>query len=152
MVEKAANIEKRNPEEIERLNAQSHFLRAFHNGHLIHPSIPRDGLQAIADIGTGTGVWMEEVQQEFATTNVGRNVQFTGFDISWTLFPDQNRPGQTFVVHDAVQPFPDEYHETFDLVHIRFLSYGIKADQLEDFVESVSEILRESERLVNVGV
>ncbi|MCJ1431978.1 hypothetical protein MMC27_001334 [Xylographa pallens] len=142
MVDKVANMENRNSEEIERLNAQSCFMRAFFNGHLVHPSIPRDNLQAIADIGTGTGVWMEEVQQEFETTNVGRNVQFTGFDITGTLFPHQKRPGQAFVVHDAVQPFPDEYHEKFDLVHIRFLSYSIKARQLEDLVEWVSEILR----------
>ncbi|MCJ1377687.1 hypothetical protein MMC17_000783 [Xylographa soralifera] len=142
MVDQAAPMLQRNPEEVERLNAQSYFLRAFFNGQLIHPSIPRDGLQAIADVGTGTGVWMEEVQQEFAATNIGRNVQFTGFDISGALFPRQKRPGQTFVIHDAVEPFPDKYHEKFDLVHLRFLSYGIKVDQLEDLVEWVSEILR----------
>ncbi|MCJ1392252.1 hypothetical protein MMC18_005119 [Xylographa bjoerkii] len=142
MVDKDAYMLQRNLEEIEPLNAQSRFLRALCNGHLIHPSVPRDDLKAIADIGTGTGVWMEEVQQEFEATHAGRNVQFTGFDVSETLFPCQNRPGQTFVVHDAVQPFPDEYHEKFDLVHLRFLSYSIEPHQLEDLVEFVSEILR----------
>ncbi|MCJ1403063.1 hypothetical protein MMC11_006286 [Xylographa trunciseda] len=142
MVDKDAYVPERNPEEVEGLSAQSFFLRALCNGHLIHPSVPRHGLQAIADIGTGTDAWIEELQLEFMATHLGHNVQFTGFDVSGTPFPRQQRPGQTFVVHDLAQPFPDEYHEKFDLVHLRFLSYGVEPHQLEDLVDFVSEILR----------
>ena len=51
-------------EESKRLNALSKFLRALFYGHLIHPSIPRHELRAVADVGTGTGVWVDDVQQE----------------------------------------------------------------------------------------
>ena len=72
----------------------------------------------------------------------GATVQFTGFDVSADQFPRQKRPDREFVVHDAVEPFPIKYHDGFDLVHIRFLSYGIQADRLPDFVDSVLQILR----------
>ena len=145
MADKASGTEEKNPEEAERLDAQSRFLRACFHGHLIHPSIPRDGLHAIADIGTGTGIWMEEAQRELATTTTttGPNMHFTGFDISGALFPRQPRPGQTFVVHDATHPFPDAYRERFDLVHVRFVGGGLNAPQLAELVEWVVEILRE---------
>jgi SAM-dependent methyltransferase len=142
MDKKGSYMLQRDEEESRRLNAQSKFLQALFHGHLIHPSIPRHELRAVADVGTGTGVWLEEVQQELDATSGGQTVQLTGFDVSGDQFPRQKRPGVEFLVHDAVQPFPIEYHNRFDLVHLRFLSYGIQADRLESFVDSVLQILR----------
>ncbi len=136
---------QRDHEESDRLNKQSKFLHALFDHCILHPSIPRKGLHAIADVGTGTGVWMEEVQQELNSTLRGQSVQLVGFDVSEDQFPDQKRSDLEYRVHDAVNPFPARYHNTFDLVHVRFLSYGIKAHQLEAFVDSVSQIVRESE-------
>ena len=123
---------QRGHEESNRLNEQSKLLRGLFDNLLIHPSIPRDELREIADVGTGTGVWIDEVQQELQPTFDGQNVQFIGFDISDAQFPRKKRAGQgqDFFVHDAVQAFPAQYHHKFDLVHIRFLSYAIKANQL----------------------
>ncbi|MCJ1283375.1 hypothetical protein MMC26_002703 [Xylographa opegraphella] len=143
MVDKAPSAVPVDAEAVERLNAQSYFLRVLHTGHPIHASIPKAKLRAIADVATVMGVWMDEAQQELRTAAVGsEEVRFTGFDVSDALFPRQVRPGQTFVVHDFLQPFPDEYREQFDLVHLRFLGAGMRACQLEDLVEWVIEILR----------
>lgn len=144
MGEKEVYMLQRDQEESNRLNEQSKFLRALFNNSLLHSSIPRDGLYNIADVGTGTGVWMDEAQQELDPMLSGTTVQFFGFDISDTQFPRKKRTGQQFLVHDAVQPFPTQYRDRFDLIHVRFLSYGIKANQLENFVDSVLQILRES--------
>jgi len=127
-----------------RLEKQSSFLHALFHRRLLHPSIPRDKLHAIADVGTGTGVWMRELQQELDSTTGDHSVQFVGFDISDDQFPVQKPSNHAYLVHDAARPFPQKYHNKFDLVHVRFLSYGIKAHQLEDFVDSIAQIIRES--------
>lgn len=135
---------KRDHNESIRLEEQSSFLHALFHHRLLHSSIPRDPLHAVADVGTGTGVWMRELQQELDSTPGSKSVQFVGFDSSDDQFPLQKPSNHKYVVHDAVRPFPPEFHHRFDLVHLRFLSYGIKAHQLEEFVDSVSQIIRES--------
>jgi hypothetical protein len=135
---------ERDQVESNRLEEQSSFLHALFHRRLLHSSIPRDKLHAVADVGTGTGVWMREVQQELDSKPGDQSVQFVGVDVSDDQFPIQRPVNHEYLVHDAVRPFPQEYHTRFDLVHVRFLSYGIKAHQLEDFVDSVSQIVRES--------
>ena len=131
----------RDHEESERLDAQHHFARALAHGHLIQPSIPRSNLQTIADVGTGTGVWLREAARELATPD--KPVEFVGFDISALQFPQDDVRGVEFVVHDIVRSFPPQYHGRFDLVHVRFLTYALKAQDLEKAVENVVQIIRE---------
>jgi hypothetical protein len=38
-----------------RLNKQHQYLTALSNGHLLHPSIPIENIESVADIATGTG-------------------------------------------------------------------------------------------------
>ena len=40
--------------------------------------------------------------------------------------------------------FPQEYHGRFEVVNMRFLVYGMKELDLQNVVEHVAEILRES--------
>ena len=142
MAETEAYMLQRDQDESDRLNKQSKFLRALFNNFVIHPSVPRHNLHAVADVGTGTGIWLEEARQELGHGANGESVQYVGFDISGDQFPDSKTSGLEFVVHDAVTPFPAQYHEKFDLVHLRFLSYAIKANQLQDCVDSVSRLIR----------
>ena len=142
MAEGEVYMLQRDQDESIRLNKQSRLLHALFNKSAIHPSIPRDTIHAIADVGTGTGIWLEEVQHELEHARGGESMQYVGFDISEDLFPNLNDTLLEYVVHDAVTPFPEKYHERFDLVHLRFLSYGIKESQLEDCVDSVSKLIR----------
>ncbi|CAG7935500.1 unnamed protein product [Penicillium nalgiovense] len=115
----------RDEAETKRLNNQHRFLVDLSN--LIHPSIPRD-LTAVADIGTGTGVWLEDV----AKVLPNKSVYLHGFDISSDQFPRGHRiqrPGQKSIplsAHDALHPFPAEHRGRYDLVHIRLLTAGLK--------------------------
>lgn len=144
MGENEAYMLERDHNESIRLEEQSSILHALFHRRLLHSSIPRDTLHAVADVGTGTGVWMRELQQELDSKPGNQSVQFVGFDSSGDQFPLQRPSNHEYLVHDAVRAFPEEYHNTFDLVHVRFLSYGIKAHQLEDLVDSVSQIISES--------
>ena len=140
MATEEAYMLTRNPEESKRLDAQHHFSRELAHGHLIQPSIPQSGLRSIADVGTGTGIWLREAAQELVTPN--EQIEFTGFDISAQQFPKDNILGVDFVVHNVVEPFPQQCHEKFDLVHVRLLSYALKEQDLEKAVENIIQILR----------
>ena len=134
---------QRDPKESMRLNGQHEFMRALSSNNLIHPSIPRKSLQAIADVGTGTGVWLQDTAHDLLTSGQpSRNIEFVGFDISPQQFPQNANKGMDFVIHSIIEPFPQQYHERFDLVHVRLLSYAIKARDLLKAVENVVEILR----------
>ncbi|KAG0161100.1 hypothetical protein PDIDSM_8633 [Penicillium digitatum] len=115
----------RNEAETKRLNDQHRFLVELSN--LIHPSIPRD-LTAVADLGTGTGIWLQDV----ANLLPNKSVYLHGFDISSTQYPQRHeipRSGQKpipLTVHDALHPFPAEHRGRYDLVHIRLLTAGLK--------------------------
>ena len=130
----------RDQDESRRLDAQHHFCRALAYGHLVQPSIPKSALRDVADVGCGTGIWLREAAQELAARN--DLVKFTGFDISAQQFPKDSIHGVDFVVHDAVEPFPLRYHEKFDLVRVRLLSYALKAKDLQDAVENIISLLR----------
>ena len=134
---------QKDPKESMRLNGQHEFMRALSSNNLIHPSIPRNSLQAIADVGTGTGVWLQDTAHELLTSEKpSRNIEFVGFDVSPQQFPHNRNKGMAFVTHSIIEPFPEQYREKFDLVHVRLLSYAIKAHDLLKAVENVVEILR----------
>ncbi|KAJ5329784.1 Methyltransferase type 12 [Penicillium brevicompactum] len=109
----------RDGEETRRLNDQHRFLVAV-SGHTIHPSIPKENITAIADLGTGTGVWLEDVAK-----TLPKSVYLHGFDISAAQIPIREGP-IALSVHDVLYPFPEEHQSRYDLVHIRLLTAGLK--------------------------
>lgn len=135
----------RDSTESERLDSQHEYMRDLGHGHLIHPAIKTANIRAIADIGTGTGIWLRETAQQLAESRPNNGpIEFVGFDISPQQFPKQNPPNVDLVVHDIVSPFPHEYQEKFDLVHVRLLTYALKADDLESAVKNAVSLIRES--------
>ncbi|KAL1983468.1 hypothetical protein VTN96DRAFT_10289 [Rasamsonia emersonii] len=84
-------ILQQNPDASVRLDAQ-HFLARMQFGYLLYPSIPVTEGMKIADIGSGTGIWLLEV-----ATTVPKSVQLDGFDI----FDDQ---------YPAKEYLPDNIH------------------------------------------
>ena len=133
----------RDEDETKRLDAQHLFMRNLTRGLLVQPHIPlhSENIQTIADIGTGTGIWLREASQEL-NGRPKKPLKFIGFDISSAQFPDNGIEGVDLVVHDITKPFPVKYREKFDLVHVRFLSYALTASDLETAVRNVIDILR----------
>ncbi|KAF5979421.1 methyltransferase [Fusarium coicis] len=66
-----------------RLDAQ-HLLWRLHTGYTLHPAIPRSSKMKIAEVGTGTGIWLFDLAQELPDT-----VCLHGYDISATQFPSK---------------------------------------------------------------
>lgn len=142
---------RRDAEESERLDQQHAFMRELAHGHLVQPSISTENLQAIADVGTGTGIWLRQAARELNLPNVSvtngaavgdTKPEFVGFDISAQQFSGDEIPGVQYAVHDIVHPFPTRYHGKFGLVHVRLLSYALKARDLHTAVENVIQIIR----------
>ena len=100
-------------------DGQHYFSRALAHGCLIQPFIPHSNLQKIADVATGTGIWLREVAEEL-TSSIGP-IHRVGFDISEKQLPKDTIQDVEFVVHDVAEPFPQQYHGYFDLVHVRLL-------------------------------
>ena len=129
--------------ESERLNVQHDYMRDLGHGHLVHPLIDTTKIKRIADVGTGTGIWLWETAQELFNLRLNEGErEFVGFDISPEQFQPESYPIIGFVIHDIVQPFPEEYRGKFDLVHIRLLSYALKAEDLRNAVENIVSLLR----------
>jgi len=134
---------QRDSQESKRLDAQHEYMRALSSGHLIHPSILSNVIRAVADVGTGTGAWLRDLANSAAVVD-DKEATFVGFDISPQQFPPTETyfPNVKFVVHDITKPFPVEYHETYDLVNVRLLSYAIRVVDLEKAVRHILQILR----------
>ena len=69
-------------------------------------------------------------------------MDYFGFDINPDKFTKGPQPGVQFVLHDITKPFPDEYREKFDLVHVRLLVYAVAASKLAAVVQNIVQILR----------
>lgn len=141
MSDNEAYMLQRDSKESSRLEEQHEFLKALANGHLIHPCIPTVTIRAIADVGTGTGVWLRDVAQALENHRHS-DTELLGFDISSEQFPSQ-KGRLDFVVHDMTKPFHQRYHTHFDLVNVRLLSYALKAQQLKQAVANVVQLLRQ---------
>lgn len=147
MASKSSYMLKRDKDESKRLDFQHEFMRALGHGNILHPSIPRQDVCAVADMGTGTGIWLNDIAEELrAYEKHGENdanLHLVGFDISAEQFPpgDDQLSEVEFVVHDMTIPFPEQYHGRFDLVNMRFLVYALNEVYLQRVVENVAEIL-----------
>ena len=126
-----------------RLDTQHETVKnTFCGGKCLHPRVPISEIQtAVADIGTGTGIWLNEVVT-FGGLPSSSQMDFVGFDISGEKFMKQPAPGVRFEIHDATKPFPKQYHGKFDLVHVRLLVYAIPQRDFRALVENVIQILR----------
>jgi SAM-dependent methyltransferase len=89
-------------------------------GFLIHPNIPLlSPTLKVADIGTGTGIWLLDVAKSLPQT-----CQLTGFDVTSSAFPPSQTlpPNVSFKIQDMLLPFPPSEIGTYDIVAVRFIS------------------------------
>jgi hypothetical protein len=84
---------------------------------------------------------MGDVTAELAAAGNTSPLEIIGFDISPAQFPKDPLPGTKFVVWDMTKDFPEEYHNSFDLVHIRFAVFTVTAEQVRGLVENVVKLI-----------
>ncbi|KAF2230138.1 hypothetical protein EV356DRAFT_536694 [Viridothelium virens] len=134
---------RRDHTESQRLDAQHQFFRTLSGGHLVHPSIPWKLFSNVADVAAGTGIWLRQLAQSTETSDTVRS--FVGFDISAQQYPSKDecqKDGIELLTHDMTKPFPQEYHQKFELVNVRFVSYVMKATELDNVVGNIVQLLR----------
>ncbi|KAI9694168.1 MAG: hypothetical protein M1822_003439 [Bathelium mastoideum] len=134
---------RRDREESKRLDAQHTFFQCLSGGRLLHSSIPVKSVETVADVATGTGIWLRQLaaSSDFAGHP---NTSFVGFDIAPQQFPNKEEIQEPIKLelHDFTKPFPKEYQEKFDVVNVRFLSYVLQLAQLENVVKNIVQLLR----------
>lgn len=112
-------------------------------------------------VGTGTGqtspsfppssnhqlkldsIWLEDVSQLLGSlpeNSVFR--QYGGFDITLTLLPHKPKDNNiSYTQHDTLKPFPQEYHNKYDLVHVCFMAVAFNGPDWEVAVRNLLELL-----------
>ncbi|KAK3344501.1 S-adenosyl-L-methionine-dependent methyltransferase [Lasiosphaeria hispida] len=123
----------------ERLDEQ-HWFTTKTLGFLIHPNIPTPPPNAkIADIGTGTGIWLLDVAKILPPA-----CQLTGFDVSSSGFPPlQSRPPNvSFKIQDMHRPFPPSEIGSYDVVAVRFVSNAISRIEWSQTVQNLMTLLK----------
>ncbi|KAL1966950.1 hypothetical protein VTN77DRAFT_3694 [Rasamsonia byssochlamydoides] len=135
---------QRDKVESARLNEQHKFLVKLCGGNAIHESIPKDQLFSIADVATGTGVWLADVKNQLEEKYPSDTPRYYhGFDISDAQFPAEGDRGSIkYSVHDCLQPFPAEHHGRYDLVHVRLLVAAIREKDYKVIVENLVPLLK----------
>ncbi|PYI08853.1 LaeA-like methyltransferase [Aspergillus sclerotiicarbonarius CBS 121057] len=125
--------------ESKRLDSQHRLLVKVTGNTLIHPTIPTEQIRSVADIATGTGIWLEDVSQFLDTPHIQR--YYHGFDISSDQFPDN--PGSIHLsVHDLTDPFPREHWNRYDLVHVRLLVAALEEYEYRAAITNIYNILK----------
>ncbi|KAL4925544.1 class I SAM-dependent methyltransferase [Aspergillus undulatus] len=133
----------RHKKESERLNLQHNLLSKITSNFLIHPSIPTGDIISVADVATGTGVWLDEVSQVLDNNKNSQQHYYHGFDISSAQFPEElPMTDLHFSVQDITSPFPQEHLNKYDLVHVRLLIAALEESEYKTALTNISAILK----------
>ncbi|KAL8718172.1 MAG: hypothetical protein Q9225_004667 [Loekoesia sp. 1 TL-2023] len=101
--------------------------------------IPPDNVDlAIADIGTGTGIWLTDLARELP------NARLDGFDSSIDQFPPKAWWPQNVSLRylDALEPVPEELHGKYDIVNVRLFMFVIQDGDPKPLLANLRNILK----------
>ena len=106
-----------------RLNLQ-YYLWKSALGFSLHPSISVSPQTTLADVATGTGLWLLEMAQLYPET------QMNGFDIDLSMAPDHHwLPANVkFSYWNIFEEPPDHLIGQYDVVHVRLLVLVVTDD------------------------
>ncbi|KAL3448435.1 S-adenosyl-L-methionine-dependent methyltransferase [Aspergillus insuetus] len=121
-----------------RLDCQHHLFRMY-NGYVLHPTIPIHPDMKIAEIGTGTGIWLLELAPQLPST-----VLLDGFDISDNLFPHQSLlpDNLKFGVMDSFGDVPEDLVGKYDVVHLRLWCCVVTEGDPSTLIQSAMRLLK----------
>ncbi|KAL9615980.1 MAG: hypothetical protein Q9160_009104 [Pyrenula sp. 1 TL-2023] len=121
-----------------RLNLQ-YYLWQNTVGYHLHPSVPQERPDLkIAEVATGTGLWLSELSKTLPST-----VQLDGFDVSSDQFPHP-----TFLPHNVRLQVADAREDpapsicgVYDVVHLRLLLAVVENDDPGPFIRHCQKLL-----------
>ncbi|KAI0387987.1 S-adenosyl-L-methionine-dependent methyltransferase [Hypomontagnella monticulosa] len=122
-----------------RINLQHyHWIEQF--GYHLHPQIPTTSSQLrIADVPTGTGVFLTDISARLPST-----AQLDGLDISLKATPPAGwlPPNVSFRQWDIKQAVPDDLVEKYDAVHVRLLMFVLHDDEILGILQKFTKLLK----------
>jgi SAM-dependent methyltransferase len=130
-----------------RLNFQHNYIIKCQSG-LLQPGIPAEEIHSIADVGCGTGIWLEDMSKPGALppTSDGVERAYHGFDISPALFPPLSERGKVkYHIVNILDPIPEEFKERFDLVHVQLLILAIKTVDLRTALRNIERLMSKTD-------
>ncbi|KUI72921.1 hypothetical protein VM1G_08237 [Cytospora mali] len=130
---------QRNANATSRLHYQYYLWQDTYRFHL-HPDIPPLAPDArIADVATGTGIWLSDLSRQLPPTT-----QLHGLDISLEQLPPRNLapPNVNYHQWDFFTPPPAELRGTFDVVHMRLVAVVVKDMQPARILANVAQLLK----------
>ncbi|KAE8139829.1 hypothetical protein BDV38DRAFT_291111 [Aspergillus pseudotamarii] len=136
-------LNNRDHTESQRLDMQHGTLANFMGYELLHPSMSIDMKNGVnvADVGTGTGIWLRRLSKWINSVPEAPPCHLHGFDISSDQFPAEQGTID-FTIHDVTQPFPNEHLGRYDIVHIRLFVLALREPDLLKALENMIGLLR----------
>ncbi|KAK5137530.1 hypothetical protein LTR08_008510 [Meristemomyces frigidus] len=125
-----------------RLNL-SHYIWLASFGFNLHPRIEdaiegKDRLK-IADVGTGTGIWLLDMANELP-----RSAQLDGIDISFTQCPPRAWLPKNVNLRqvDVFSEIPDDLVEKYHVIHIRHFVCVVGGDDPRPLLQNLLRMLK----------
>jgi hypothetical protein len=93
----------------------------------------------IADVATGTAVWLNAVSKTLPPT-----AQLDGYDFDTSKFPPASAlpANVNLSFGNVLEPFPAELLGTYDLVHVRLLMYGLQSHEWEIAARNLAALVK----------
>ena len=120
-----------------RLNLQ-HYLWKQSLDFSIHPSIPITQDSVIADIATGTGMWLMDVARELP------KAQLDGLDLDLKQAPHSQWLPHSIKMRqwDIFEDVPKDLIGKYDFVHVRLLVLVISQDDSQAVIRKLVKMLK----------
>ncbi|KAI1152659.1 S-adenosyl-L-methionine-dependent methyltransferase [Nemania diffusa] len=130
-------------QETDRLDFQHYFFHDVMNNELLPSHITHD-LAAnpsprVCEIATGSAVWLRDLAKTLPTS-----AELIGLDFDASKFPRPEAlpPNVKLGFGNAYEPFPEEFRNRFDVVHLRFFLFALKKDHGAALVQNLLSLLR----------
>ncbi|RAL00867.1 uncharacterized protein BO80DRAFT_425262 [Aspergillus ibericus CBS 121593] len=117
-----------------------HYLWVELFGYHLHPDIPLQNPDLkIADVATGTGTFLTDLSRRLPPS-----VQLDGFDSSFQAVPPKELLPSNINLHqwNIKQEPPKELQGTYDIVHVRMLTFVLLDDEIENALRNVFKLLK----------
>ncbi|KXG52192.1 uncharacterized protein PGRI_084760 [Penicillium griseofulvum] len=104
----------------------------------IHPSVEIPPNPVIADVGTGTAIWLLDVAKSIPTATLD------GYDIDLSNTPPAHWLPKSLTLHkwDLFDPVPEHLVGTYDIVHLRLLILVVENSDPVPVIRNAARLLK----------
>ncbi|KAI2628869.1 S-adenosyl-L-methionine-dependent methyltransferase [Hypoxylon sp. NC1633] len=122
-----------------RINLQHYIWTALY-GYCLHPELPISSADlTIADVGTGTAIWLTDVAARLPPTT-----RLEGLDVSFHAAPPLEYLASNITLRnwDVKGDVPAELVERYDVVHIRNFVFVLCDDDIPKVLSNLMKLLK----------